>query len=112
MRVTSTVNKQDLKWVDEYSLEEADIYKFYCPVCLRYFNHILTSNCCNNYICRFCIGDMAKRAKFANNYVIRCTHCYKDEFLLTDADESLKPREYTDTPAKVRRHIKSSTFKI
>ena len=33
-------------------------YKYYCPICLRYFNVMLTSDCCNNYICHLCIDDL------------------------------------------------------
>mgnify|MGYP000152945795 CR=1 FL=1 len=42
---------------DEDAIASRNKFKYYCPICLRYFNHILISNCCNNYICRFCIGQ-------------------------------------------------------
>lgn len=70
---------------------------------MRYFNHILVSDCCRNYICRLCIGWQAKRAKRDPNYRINCSHCYKDEFRLCDVDEEaddFELRHYTDTPLK------------
>lgn len=65
-----------------------DKFKYYCPICLRYFNHMLISSCCENYICRLCIGWQAKKAKKDENYRILCSHCYEDEFRLNDVDEN------------------------
>ena len=79
-------------------------YKFYCPICLRYFNHMLVSSCCNNYICRLCIGWQANKAKADPEYSIYCSHCYEEEFRLRDVDsdaESIK--YYTDTPNKCKQ---------
>lgn len=82
--------------------ELRDKYKFYCPICLRYFNHMLISNCCDNYICRLCIGWQAKKAKKDENYTILCSHCYKAEFRLNDVDEEdeAQLKVYTDTPIR------------
>jgi len=33
-------------------------YKYYCPICLRYFNIMLLSQCCSNYICHVCVNDL------------------------------------------------------
>lgn len=102
MRVKTSIPKGAISFVNEFDPAQSDVYKYYCPVCLRYFNHILVSNCCRTYICRVCIGAMARKAKTTSDYVIRCTHCCTDEFKLTDVDPSLPPKEYTDTPAKFR----------
>lgn len=37
--------------------EEAEIYKYYCPLCMLYFKSILKSKCCGNYICFLCTKD-------------------------------------------------------
>ena len=66
VRIKTNVNKKDVQVRDDYphdNPKEKKIFKFYCPICLRYFNTVLISSCCDNYICRFCIGDMAKKAK-------------------------------------------------
>lgn len=110
LRVETAIKKSSLKFVDFLSdLDNEEEFKFCCPVCLRYFNHMLQSSCCSNYICRLCIGDMAKHAKMQPSYVIRCVHCTTDDFRLEDVDLSGTPREYTDTPAKKRRQ-KLETF--
>ena len=70
-----------LGWSDEARVERA-LFKYYCPICLRYFNQILVSSCCNNYICRHCIGDQAQKAFADSSYTINCNHCRTDKFLL------------------------------
>ena len=89
---------------DHYPAEDPEERKkfiYYCPVCLRYFNTILVSSCCDNYICRFCIGDMAKKAKADEKYTILCCHCATVEFKLCDVDPDAPLRIYTDTPFKL-----------
>lgn len=64
---------------------------------------MLVSDCCNNYICRLCIGWQAKRAKRDPSYKIVCAHCYEDDFRLVDVDEEdehFELKYYTDTPIK------------
>jgi len=66
VRIKTNIYKKDVKIRDIYPAndpKERKIFKYYCPICLRYFNTILVSTCCDNYICRFCIGDMARKAK-------------------------------------------------
>jgi predicted ATP-dependent protease len=108
VRINTSYLKDQIEFVEEYPLEETEedrnlrkIYKYYCPICLRYFNHILISDCCNNYICRLCIGWQAKKAKKDENYCIKCSHCYKENFRLVDVDLNDKEiKYYTDTPFK------------
>jgi hypothetical protein len=63
VRITTDFQKNDVQAIDQYPFDDTPeaeelrkTYKFYCPICLRYFNHILVSDCCRNYICRLCIG--------------------------------------------------------
>ena len=108
VRINTSYLKDQIEYMEEYPLEETEedrnlrkIYKYYCPICLRYFNHILISDCCNNYICRLCIGWQAKKAKRDENYTIKCSHCYKENFRLVDVDVTDKEiKYYTDTPFK------------
>ena len=86
MRVRSKVSKDEVEYRDEYpkNKEEREIFKYACPVCLRYFNKMLISSCCNNYLCRLCIGNMAKKAKGNKDYTIYCPHCTANDFKLDD----------------------------
>lgn len=68
-----------------------------------YFNAILVTSCCQNYICRFCIGDLAKKAKKDSNFIIRCSHCMEEDYRLNDVDPTDPIKYYTDTPCKMQR---------
>lgn len=37
--------------------DEANVYRYYCPLCMLYFKKILKSQCCGNYICVQCTVD-------------------------------------------------------
>ena len=104
VRIKTKYQKRDVLFREYYPSNEAEraIFKYACPVCLLYFNHILVSSCCQNYICRFCIGDLAKKAKRDSEFVIRCTHCMTDDYKLNDVDPSSPLKLYTDTPKKFR----------
>lgn len=102
MRVKTTISKKDIKFVENLTEDNAAEYKYCCPICLCYFNSILVSTCCQNYICRLCIGEMAKKAKKDPYYKIRCAYCAEDDFKLNDVDYAATIRHYTDTPAKIK----------
>lgn len=96
------MSKKEVKFVVEYpqDKEQQRIFKYCCPICLRYFNTMLVSNCCENYVCRLCIGEMAKRAKKVKTFVIKCSHCLESDFRLTDVNPEDTVKFYTDTPFK------------
>ena len=102
VRIKTTVSKEDLQYVETFPTTKAEqkIYKYTCPICLRYFNTILVASCCQNYLCRLCIGDLAKRAKKDPSFVITCCHCFADDYRLTDVDHKNEVKFYTDTPFK------------
>ena len=88
VRIKTNVMKRDVLFRENYPLDKTEqaIFKYACPICLMYFNTVLVSTCCSNYIFRFCIGDLAKKAKKDANFVIRCTHCMEEDFKLFDVD--------------------------
>ena len=89
VRIRTNISKRDVHYRDFYPANNADerkVFKYYCPICLRYFNTILVSSCCDNYICRFCIGDMAKKAKNDSKFRILCSYCCTVQFKLVDVD--------------------------
>jgi hypothetical protein len=100
VRIKTNISKKEVKCIDNYDPDPAAEFKYCCPICLRYFNTILVSSCCKNYICRLCIGEMAKKAKKEPKFVIRCTHCMTEDYRLYDVVPTDKVRQYTDTPAK------------
>ena len=60
MEVQSKFQMEDIECVDflPNEREQRQHFKYYCPICLRYFSHILQSQCCKNYICHFCVDDL------------------------------------------------------
>ena len=102
VRIKTKFSKKEVLFRENFPTAKAerDIYKYACPVCLLYFNSVLVSSCCGNYICRFCIGDLARKAKKDVDYVIRCTHCMTDDYKLNDVDPQAPIKLYTDTPRK------------
>ena len=110
VRIKTKINKKDVLGIDNFPTDkqQQQVYKYYCPICMRYFNNILVSSCCENYVCRHCIGDMARRAKTDVKYVINCSHCLSYEFKLHDVDKSAKVKIYTDTPFKYMPSLQSA----
>ena len=43
---------------------------------------------------------MAKKAKKDTNFIIRCPHCFENDFKLNDVNQNDKVKFYTDTPFK------------
>ena len=103
MRIKTNYTKKDVLFKEDYPTDPSEkaIYKYCCPICLRYFNKILVSSCCANYICRMCIGEMAKKAKKDSGFVIRCSYCIIDDFRLEDVKEEDTVKHYTDSPFKL-----------
>ena len=60
LELTTNVNEADVKYVDLQpdDREERYKYKYYCPICLRYFSYMLQSECCENYLCLLCVKDL------------------------------------------------------
>ena len=67
---------------------------------------MLVSSCCKNYLCRLCIGEMAKKAKSNRDYVINCTHCLANDFKLDDVKPEAEIKYYTDSPFKFNSALK------
>lgn len=62
--ITSVVAAEQLQFASSIPKEDREgrhNLKYYCPICLRYFNSILESKCCKNYICRFCANDLVEQ---------------------------------------------------
>lgn len=44
--------------------EQLQLYKYYCPLCMSFFQDIIISKCCKNYICSECIVDYLLKRNF------------------------------------------------
>lgn len=89
--------------------DEADEFKYYCPLCMQYYKHIWRSQCCSNYICMPCTKDYMK-AKGVVNFRIQiqavplehvfCPHCQSIGFapVVVDRQESIRDYRYSYEP--------------
>jgi hypothetical protein len=68
--------------------DAVNIYRYYCPICMAYYQDILKTNCCGNYVCLRCCKDylLAQGLEaesvcdiVGNSYLqsvsIACPHC-------------------------------------
>lgn len=69
--------------------------KYNCPVCLCFFNKILLTKCCNNYLCHHCALDLKSKE---DKYQIRCHYCGISPVHLTDVDLGAAVKKYSDSP--------------
>lgn len=69
---------------------------FNCPVCFSYYNVILSSQCCKNYLCHLCAKDLLERDEKGGKG-IACPSCQHEPLLLADVDLEASVKVYTDT---------------
>lgn len=78
-------------------LAERKNYRYSCPLCFRYFNHMLQCFKCKNYACRFCADDIGNRC-LEVLAVAHCPFCDASPFIVIDVDKNEPIKKYTDTP--------------
>ena len=98
--MTTKYKKEDIEFC-EYLPEERELryrYKFYCPICLRYFTHMVISACCQNYLCLFCVHDLQEQENKVKAFKATCPYnCTGDIFTLTDVNPDEKCKRYSDS---------------
>jgi hypothetical protein len=93
--------------------EEAELYKYYCPLCMLHFQSILKSKCCSNYICLFCTKDYLQTKHviertdnvpstfiddLSSNVLlneINCPHCFTHGFHVSQVHTLERVRDYS-----------------
>lgn len=99
--------------------DEANIYKYYCPLCMQYYKFMWKSQCCANYICLPCTQDYLKAKGVVNMRLeshkmehIFCPHCQTNGFspIMVDGQESIRDYHYSCEP--VSSHIMPSPLRI
>eukprot|EP00996_Jenningsia_fusiforme_P000985 NODE_1899_length_1363_cov_39.305175_g1719_i0.p1 GENE.NODE_1899_length_1363_cov_39.305175_g1719_i0~~NODE_1899_length_1363_cov_39.305175_g1719_i0.p1 ORF type:complete len:370 (-),score=43.90 NODE_1899_length_1363_cov_39.305175_g1719_i0:179-1288(-) len=85
-------------------------YKFFCPICMWHFKHLLKTTCCaSQYICHSCLHDLAATARQqslsrsskgkSRTTVLSCPFCMQDLRTAEVTDEE-EVREYFDSPRR------------
>ena len=94
---------------------DAHTFRYYCPLCMEYFEGIFKSKCCGNYTCLGCtvdyLGAKGLGAETANEILgksdalkhIPCPHCFTSGFipLIVNAEEEIRDYKGTATKSKL-----------
>ena len=69
-----------------------ELFKYNCPICMRYFSTILVSVCCGHYICRFCAEDLQRRTE-----EVCCPECRVHPYQVVDVNPHSNIKIYSDS---------------
>ncbi|EAR86466.1 hypothetical protein TTHERM_00038810 (macronuclear) [Tetrahymena thermophila SB210] len=95
-----------ISWKEE-RLNEEDVnkYKYCCPICLIYFNKILKTKCCNNYVCVECEYDIHQQM-LNKKIEAKCWWCKSDKCEITDVQEGELIKNYSDAAQELEDNKK------
>ena len=70
--------------------------KYNCPICLKFFNHILVLTCCKNYLCLFCLNNYIETSqKYMSK--LKCLICnFSEQLCLEDVDPKSQVSRFDD----------------
>lgn len=98
--IESKHQKEDVKYLDHTpSGNDLKLFSYNCPICFRYFTNIMTTKCCQNYICIQCTTDLQLKKL---NFEISCPHCRAVPLCLVDVNLGLPIKNYLDSPNQTK----------
>ena len=77
--------------------EGSKIFAYNCPICFRFFDNILKTECCQNYFCHFCVKKIYQKAKKSGKLSLECSFCSKEKPSFIDIDKKDQIRTYIDS---------------
>lgn len=98
--INSKFKLEDVECCDFLPKEREHRYqfKYYCPICLRYFNVMLQSKCCLNYLCHFCADELLERERNVEKFQANCpNNCETEKFELEDVNPQQQAKRYSDS---------------
>lgn len=105
---------------------EADLFKYYCPLCMLYYKNILKVPCCGNYVCFSCTKDYVSTKgldhvrhleDLETNFIllaeITCPNCFNRGFCPSHVGSHEMVRDYSmhDEP-NVPRYNQPSPVRV
>eukprot|EP01017_Pseudomicrothorax_dubius_P010194 TRINITY_DN1360_c0_g1_i21.p1 TRINITY_DN1360_c0_g1~~TRINITY_DN1360_c0_g1_i21.p1 ORF type:complete len:303 (+),score=61.44 TRINITY_DN1360_c0_g1_i21:245-1153(+) len=97
LRSASKYTADDVEYVDERNPDQISTYRYNCPICFRFFNKILESECCNNYLCHYCFDDYNSQLAKNPKQEVACSFCGTRDPLYIDVAPNEKIKIYTDS---------------
>jgi hypothetical protein len=83
--------------------KEASVYCYYCPLCMEFFESIMRTKCCGNYICLKCTIEYLNAKGFVAESVreiignallknVNCPNCFSTGFnpQLVEKNDSIR----------------------
>lgn len=81
--ITSSITPDKLKGI-----------MYNCPICLKFYNHILVLSCCKNYLCFFCINSYIDTTRKYSTE-LKCLICnHLGSLILEDVDPKSQVKEF------------------
>eukprot|EP01035_Chromulina_nebulosa_P008376 gene8376-11349_t len=88
---------------------EALVFKYYCPLCMRFFKDIMKGDCCGNYVCIECFNDYLESKGIDKCFTkdtemiiqsgiledITCPHCVHYGFQISFVSDCDEVRDYS-----------------
>ncbi|KAL4512387.1 hypothetical protein ABPG72_005389 [Tetrahymena utriculariae] len=86
----------------EERLDEEDVlkYKYCCPICLIYFNKILKTKCCNNYVCVECEYDIHQQM-LNKKIEAKCWWCKSEKCEIVEVQNGEIIKNYSDAAQEI-----------
>lgn len=98
VKINSMFGTSDLM-ASEFRSPNFKELRYNCPICFCYYNKILETSCCSNYICHGCSDGLNFRVLAnARINVVSCPFCSIEEFTIKDVDPNQRVKTYSDTP--------------
>jgi len=106
----------------ESSEDPDERFKFYCPICMLYYEEVVRMVCCAQYICETCAigvvegqgggvsasapGEEGKRVLSES---LECCYCQQTGFAVAAVGRDEEAIKYEDTPAALKRPVATPT---
>lgn len=103
-------SRTDVAMAETPSGADADVFRYYCPLCMLYFKSINRMSCCSEYVCDYCVAEYGKRHGIVLDSIAErslplalgmpcpCCSVTKPGITIDRVDPGEKPRSYDDSP--------------
>ena len=111
IKINTNYEVSDILVLDEtpQTFKEQALYRYNCPVCLRYFSIILVGKWWGNYLCHFWADDFVQMDMKKPEFGVKWPLWGKPELDLEDVDPEKEVRNYGDSFVTAKDPNKQTT---